>query len=83
MAPGCSEVRHLHKYSEQFFYILDGIGTLEVDKVEYVLNPNEGMHVPCGVPHQLINSGDGDLHFLVTSTPPSHGDRTPMPIGES
>jgi len=29
--PGCSEVQHYHKRSEQFFYILSGTATLKVN----------------------------------------------------
>lgn len=72
---GCSEVRHLHQKSEQFFYVLSGIATLEVDGVVYKLTENQGLHIPAKVPHQLKNEGHEDLLFVVTSTPPSHGDR--------
>jgi len=72
---GSSEVRHLHNRAEQFFYILNGIATLEVAGVIHVLNPNEGFHVPAAVPHTLSNQHEKDLEFLVISTPPSHGDR--------
>lgn len=72
---GCSEVRHRHEKSEQFFYVLSGVATLEVLGVSHTLMPNQGLHVPAGVPHQLRNESSEDLIFIVTSTPPSHGDR--------
>jgi len=71
----CYEVRHLHQKSEQFFYVLSGIATIEVDGVVYMLTDGQGLHVPANVPHQLKNDGHEDLVFIVTSTPPSHGDR--------
>lgn len=72
---GDSEVRHLHKKAEQFFYIISGIATLELDGTRYVILPNEGFHVPAGIAHVLSNEHETDLEFLVISTPPSHGDR--------
>lgn len=72
---GASEVRHYHEKSEQFFYVLSGIATLEIDGIEYSLTANQGIHVSAGVPHQLKNDSPKDLFFIVTSTPPSHGDR--------
>ena len=72
---GCSEVRHLHQKSEQFFFVLSGRATLEVDGHVFQITQNQGFHVPCNTPHQLRNDGQEDLHFVVTSTPPSHGDR--------
>ncbi len=71
----CYEVRHLHQKSEQFFYVLSGVATLEVDGVVHMLTEGQGLHVPANVPHQLKNDSSSDLVFVVTSTPPSHGDR--------
>lgn len=73
--PGSSEVRHRHNRAEQFFYVLNGIATLEVDGAVHVLGPNEGFHVSAGAPHTLSNGHEKMLEFLVVSTPPSHGDR--------
>jgi len=75
MPCGSSEVRHLHNRAEQFFYVLRGTATLEVAGFTYVLNANEGFHVPASVPHTLSNQHEQILDFLVVSTPPSHGDR--------
>jgi len=72
---GSSETRHHHNKAEQFFYVLSGIATLEVDGNIYTINPNEGLHVQAGVKHTLSNEHEQDLVFLVVSTPPSHGDR--------
>jgi len=72
---GSSEVRHLHNQAEQFFYVLNGIATLEVAGSIHTLRPNEGFHVLAGMPHTLSNAHDSLLEFIVVSTPPSHGDR--------
>lgn len=75
MPGGAFEIRHLHNEAEQFFYVLNGIATLEVAGAIHVLRSNEGFHVPAGVPHTLSNRHEEILEFLVISTPPSHGDR--------
>jgi mannose-6-phosphate isomerase-like protein (cupin superfamily) len=72
---GSSEVRHIHNRAEQFFYVLNGTASLEVAGTTYLLNANEGFHVPAGVPHTLSNQHEQALEFIVVSTPPSHGDR--------
>lgn len=72
---GCSEVRHLHEKAEQFFYVLSGTAILEADGQLYTLESHQGFHIPAGIAHQLKNESDTDLIFIVTSTPPSHGDR--------
>ena len=72
---GCSEIKHLHQQSEQFFFVLSGKATLEADENIYVLEKHEGLHIPANIAHQLKNNDKSDLVFLVISTPPSHGDR--------
>ena len=76
MPPGATEVRHVHAQSHQFFYMLAGELILELNGEEYRLLQNEGMDVPAGVAHQAFNRSAQDARFLVTSQPPSHGDRT-------
>lgn len=75
MPPGTSEQRHRHTRSRQFFYVLDGEATLELDGETHRLRRGEGLHVPPGVVHQMRNDGMTDLRFLVVSAPKSHGDR--------
>jgi len=72
---GCSEVLHLHHKAEQFFFVLTGVATMEVAGELQQIPAQHGIHIPPGVPHKLSNNETTDLSFLVTSTPPSHGDR--------
>ena len=73
--PGAVEVRHRHARSRQFFYVLEGEATLELDGVAHVLRRGEGLHVPPGTAHQLRNASGADIRCLVVSAPKSHGDR--------
>jgi mannose-6-phosphate isomerase-like protein (cupin superfamily) len=75
---GCHEKRHVHEHSEQFFFVLTGVASLEVNGIVNKLEPQQGFHVPAGVPHQLMNEHTENLVFIVTSTPPSHGDRVDL-----
>jgi mannose-6-phosphate isomerase-like protein (cupin superfamily) len=75
MPPGTSEVRHFHIIARQFFFVLSGTATLEVDGTDTVLHAHEGLEVAPGTPHQMFNRSDRDLEFLVVSQPPSHSDR--------
>ncbi|MFA0810588.1 cupin domain-containing protein [Microbulbifer epialgicus] len=78
MPPGCSEVRHLHRQSEQFFFVLQGTATIKCGGEEHSLSPGLGLHIAAGIPHELLNKASIDLIFTVTSTPPSHGDRVEL-----
>jgi len=72
---GCTEARHFHTKTEQFFFILSGTATIELAGELFTLTANQGIHIPVGSVHQLSNQHEVDLTFTVTSTPPSHGDR--------
>lgn len=76
MPPNSKEARHYHHQAEQFFFILSGIATLEANGMTHQLFQQQGFHVAAGVKHQLKNESTEPLSFIVTSTPPSHGDRT-------
>ena len=72
---GMSEDRHYHTKSEQFFYILSGIATMEMNNEIFIIEKNQGIHIPKGKAHKLKNNHQSDLIFIVSSTPPSHDDR--------
>lgn len=73
---GARETRHLHTVARQFFYILDGVATMEMNGEHLRLQRGQGLEVPPGTPHQFINETNADVHFLVISQPTTRGDRT-------
>jgi uncharacterized cupin superfamily protein len=75
MPPGTREVRHWHTRAAQFFYILSGTLTLEVEGTFHQLGPRSGIQLPQGTAHQAINETASDVEFLVISNPPAQGDR--------
>ena len=75
MPPNTAEKPHYHARAEQFFYVLSGVATMELDGEIFAIHPQQGIHVRAGVPHRISNRNRSDLVFTVTSTPPSHGDR--------
>ena len=75
MPSGTAEQRHKHSRARQFFFVLRGELTLEIDGEEHVLAAESGVEVLPGTPHQAFNRSNDDTWFLVTSQPPSHGDR--------
>lgn len=72
---GGAEVRHYHQQARQFFYVLSGVASLEVDGDVTRLDSGQGLHVPAGLVHRLANDGPEDLEFIVVSVPMAHGDR--------
>ncbi|PRX23127.1 putative monooxygenase [Orenia metallireducens] len=69
---------HVHSYSEECFYVIQGQGTLHLagdESIEF----EEGMavRVPQGVEHWVENTGDVELQVIFSSAPlaptPSQG----------
>ena len=56
-------------------YVLAGVLTLIVNQETHTLRPHQGLEIAPGEIHQALNRGDAPVRFLVTSNPPSHGDR--------
>lgn len=73
--PGGSESRHHHARAGQFFYVLAGVLSFEIDGREFDLTPRQGIEISPTVPHRVFNRSADDAEFLVISSPPSHGDR--------
>lgn len=75
MPPGASEQRHYHERARQFFFVLRGVATMELDGKLVTLREREGVEVAPGVPHTMMNRSAADVEFLVVSVPRAHGDR--------
>jgi mannose-6-phosphate isomerase-like protein (cupin superfamily) len=75
MPPGTTERRHFHNHAHQFFYVLEGELALEVDHQTHILRSGEGLEISPGQSHQAFNRSTAPARILVTSQPPSHGDR--------
>lgn len=75
MPPGTAETPHHHVHAHQFFYVLAGELTLTVEHHPHTLHAHEGLEIAPGELHQAINRSNAPVRFLVTSNPPSHGDR--------
>ena len=72
---GSAEVMHYHQISQQFFYILEGQGTMIFKDRSVTLRMGEGLEIAPGMAHQFTNLSQSDVRFLVISVPKSQGDR--------
>ena len=67
--------RHYHKLSEEFYFILDGTGEMEIDGEVASVQPGDGILIPPGAWHQIKAAGEAELRFLCCCSPPySHED---------
>jgi quercetin dioxygenase-like cupin family protein len=75
MPSGAREVRHYHTTARQFFYVLEGTLTMEVDGQIFTLPKGYGIQIEPGQRHQAENASGSAVRMLVISQPASHGDR--------
>ncbi|CAN5267551.1 cupin domain-containing protein [soil metagenome] len=75
MPPGTFELTHYHQQAQQVFYILTGTATFEINGEVVTVNAGESIHIPKNTRHRILNNTNADLHFMVISSPRSHGDR--------
>ena len=75
MPPNSAEVRHHHAKAQQFFFVLSGTATMEIDGEVHQLSQGSGVRVLPDIRHQIRNESREPMQFLVISQPPSHGDR--------
>jgi len=72
---GRAEAMHYHQVARQFFFILNGEGTMVFEDREVKLQKGSGLEIPPGVKHQFCNKSQSEVHFLVISVPSTRGDR--------
>ncbi len=75
MPSGAQEQRHLHERARQFFYVLEGELTMDLEGRRIVVTKHVGIEVAPGLAHQVLNASPVPVRFLVISQPASHGDR--------
>jgi mannose-6-phosphate isomerase-like protein (cupin superfamily) len=75
MPSGTSEVAHYHNRSHQFFYVLSGQLSIELDGEIHELGARQGLEIRPKSKHRVFNNSTAAAQFLVVSSPPSHGDR--------
>ncbi|HVF24876.1 MAG TPA: cupin domain-containing protein [Anaerolineales bacterium] len=72
---GAAEVMHYHDSARQFFYILQGEGSMIFEEQEVTLKKGQGIEIAPQVKHQFKNQSNDDVHFLVISVPSTRRDR--------
>lgn len=72
---GGAEVMHYHNVARQFFYGLEGEGTMVFEDQIVILKEGQGLEISPLVKHQFTNQSNADVHFLVISIPTTKGDR--------
>lgn len=80
MPPGTSERRHYHSVSRQFFFVLTGILSMELEGEMHNISARQGLEIPPGSKHQARNDSGSPVEFIVISHPTTRGDRSDLPL---
>jgi mannose-6-phosphate isomerase-like protein (cupin superfamily) len=73
VAEGCATERHYHKLSEEFYFILEGRGEMEVDGRRRLVGAGDAILIPPGAWHTI--AAIEPLRFLCCCAPPyDHSD---------
>jgi mannose-6-phosphate isomerase-like protein (cupin superfamily) len=70
-----AEILHYHEKAQQFFFILKGIATFEVNEKVFTVKANEGFHIYPGTKHCIANNSNEELEFILSSQPSTNKDR--------
>ncbi|NOZ83025.1 MAG: cupin domain-containing protein [Euryarchaeota archaeon] len=72
---GCAARKHLHRESEEVYYIISGSGVVHVGGESSQVEAGDAVLIPANTPHFAVNTGRGELVILCASSPPySHED---------
>ena len=70
---GGTTQRHYHKIAEEFYFILEGAGEIEIDGEHRTVRSGDAILIPSGAWHKILATVP--LRFLCCCAPPySHAD---------
>ncbi len=75
MPPKTQEKKHYHEISQQFFRIIQGKATFEIENEIVEIEKDYGIHIPAKVKHLIRNDQSENLVFIVISEPTTRGGR--------
>jgi mannose-6-phosphate isomerase-like protein (cupin superfamily) len=74
--PGEEIGEEVHEDRDQFFRIETGEGEVWIDGVANKVKADDGIVVPAGAKHNVVNSGSGPLKLYTLYGPPEHIEGT-------
>lgn len=75
MPDGAEEILHYHEFAQQFFYILEGMASFEIEKKIITVKAGNGILVEAGKRHRIMNHSGEAIEFILSSQPSANNDR--------
>lgn len=73
---GGATEEHFHATSEEIYYIISGIGEMQVEGESFPVRAGDAIALLPGEKHKIWNRGESDLVFLCMCVPPYEHDDT-------
>lgn len=67
--PGATTAGHYHPKTEEIYYILEGVGLMEIGEEKRDIKPGDAIAIPPGAVHRITNTGQVELKFLCCCAP--------------
>ena len=74
LPPGCDIGAEVHEDRDQFFRVESGKGAVVIDDETTKIRAGDGIIVPAGAKHNVINTGKKRLKLYTIYGPPEHKD---------
>lgn len=75
MPAGTAEQLHYHEKTQQFFFMLKGVATFEIEGEAIEVKEREGLYIKAGMKHRVVNNTQESIEFILSSQPSAAGDR--------
>jgi mannose-6-phosphate isomerase-like protein (cupin superfamily) len=69
LPPGKSSRRHYHPEAEESYYVMQGMGLIQIDNEESILFPGDAVLIPAQSAHKVFNRGEDDPVLIVVCIP--------------
>ena len=74
LPPGCDIGEEVHPDRDQFFRFETGRGEVWIDGLRHPVEGDDGVIVPAGARHNVVNTGTKPLKLYTLYGPPEHRD---------
>ncbi len=75
VGPGEETVAHVHRRSQEVYYVLEGSGNMRLGDEALAVGPGDAILILPATRHNIKNTGAGALRILCICSPPyAHGD---------
>jgi quercetin dioxygenase-like cupin family protein len=72
--PGYAPPRHIHRDSDEVFYLLEGHLDVRCGDDRWQAGPGSLVYLPRGIPHGFVAADDGPARTLLINAPAGFGD---------